>query len=123
MISDSAEKLEILKNLKKDGFVVEMDDFGSGYSSLNMLKDTPVDLIKIDMVFLKDMQNQVRSTTILSNVINMMSELGLESIVEGVETQEQFRILTGMGGKLFQGYLFAKPLPVEEFEKQFLSTT
>ena len=120
MINDSADKLEILKNLKKDGFVVEMDDFGSGYSSLNMLKDTPVDLIKIDMVFLKDMHNQVRSTTILHNVINMMTELGMESIVEGVETQEQFRILTRMGGKLFQGYLFAKPLPVEDFEEQFL---
>ena len=97
-----------------------MDDFGSGYSSLNMLKDTPVDLIKIDMVFLKDMDNQVRSATILHNVINMMAELGLESIVEGVETREQFRILTRMGGKLFQGYLFAKPLPVEAFEEQFL---
>ena len=120
MINDSADKLEILKNLKKDGFVVEMDDFGSGYSSLNMLKDTPVDLIKIDMVFLKDMDYQVRSATILHNVINMMAELGLESIVEGVETREQFRILTRMGGKLFQGYLFAKPLPVEAFEEQFL---
>jgi EAL domain-containing protein (putative c-di-GMP-specific phosphodiesterase class I) len=101
--------------------VVEMDDFGSGYSSLNMLNDTPVDIIKIDMLFLKNIQDdRSRTTTILRNMVNMMVELGLESIVEGVETQEQFRILTQMGGKLFQGYLFAKPLPLEAFEQQFL---
>ena len=121
MMNDSAEKLEIIQRLREAGFVVEMDDFGSGYSSLNMLNDTPVDLIKIDMMFLKNIQDdRSRTTTILRNMVNMMVELGLESIVEGVETKEQFQILSQMGCRLFQGYLFAKPVSVEEFEEQFL---
>ena len=120
-MNDSAEKLEIIQRLREAGFVVEMDDFGSGYSSLNMLNDTPVDLIKIDMMFLKNIQDdRSRTTTILRNMVNMMVELGLESIVEGVETKEQFQILSQMGCRLFQGYLFAKPVSVEEFEEQFL---
>lgn len=121
MMNDNAGKFEILRRLQESGFVVEMDDFGSGYSSLNMLRNMPVDMIKIDMMFINDMQNLTRTATILRNVINMMSELGLEPITEGIETEEQYRILSRMGCNLFQGYLFAKPMPVEEFEKRFLA--
>ena len=97
-----------------------MDDFGSGYSSLNMLNDMPVDVIKIDMLFLRNMQNQSKTTTILRNIIHMMSELGLVPITEGVETEEQYRVLSEMGCRIFQGYLFARPMPADEFEKRFL---
>ena len=120
MMNDDAVKIEILRNLKKDGFVIEMDDFGSGYSSLNLLKDMPVDIVKIDMMFINDMQNLSRTSIILQNLINMMNELGLAPISEGVETQEQYGILSRMGCGMFQGYLFAKPMPVEEFEGRFL---
>ena len=120
MMNDSAEKLKTISNLREAGFVVEMDDFGSGYSSLNMLNNTPVDIIKIDMMFLRNIQDQTRTTTILRNMVNMMTELGLPSIVEGVETQEQFDLLSQIGCSYFQGYLFARPIPVEEFEEQFL---
>ena len=120
MIEDNADRFETLRELQKAGFVVEMDDFGSGYSSLNMLKNMPVDIIKIDMMFVNDMKEVSRTTTILRNVINMMTELGLVPLTEGIETREQYELLSKMGCKLFQGYLFAKPMPVEEFEEKFL---
>ena len=122
MMNDSAEKLKIISSLREAGFVVEMDDFGSGYSSLNMLNNTPVDIIKIDMLFLRNIQDQMRTTTILHNMVNMMTELGLPSIVEGVETQDQCDFLSQIGCSYFQGYLFARPISVEEFEGQFLSS-
>lgn len=120
MMEDSSERFETLRELKDAGFVVEMDDFGSGYSSLNMLKNMPVDIIKIDMMFVNDMKEVSRTSTILRNVINMMTELGLVPLTEGIETEEQYELLAKMGCKLFQGYLFAKPMPVEEFEQKFL---
>jgi EAL domain-containing protein (putative c-di-GMP-specific phosphodiesterase class I) len=80
----------------------------------------PVDIIKIDMMFVNDMKEVSRTTTILRNVINMMTELGLVPLTEGIETREQYELLSKMGCKLFQGYLFAKPMPVEEFEEKFL---
>lgn len=120
MMDDKSGKYDILRNLQSAGFIVEIDDFGSGYSSLNILKDMPVDMVKIDMVFINDMQTLSRTSVILRNVINMMNELGLSPITEGVETQEQYRVLSEMGCDMFQGFLFARPMPVEDFEKQFL---
>ena len=99
------------------GFIVEMDDFGSGYSSLNQLKDMPLDGLKIDMKFLSSAINDKRSETILRYVLRMSQELGLFSLTEGVETKEQYDMLNEMGCNLFQGYYFAKPMPLDEFEK------
>ena len=96
---------------------MEMDDFGSGYSSLNMLKDMPVDILKIDMNFLSKSQNEYKAKTIVQNIIHLAEALGIESLTEGVETPAQYHALSDMGCKLFQGYYFAKPMPVEEFEK------
>ena len=120
MMNDNANRILILSRLKQAGFLVEMDDFGSGYSSLNMLKDMPVDVVKIDMVFLTRTKDSLRSQTILRNVMNMTHDLGILSLTEGVETEDQYQMLSGMGCKLFQGYYFAKPMPVEQFEKLFL---
>ena len=120
MMNDEVNRLTMLRSMQECGFLVEMDDFGSGYSSLNMLKDMPVDIIKIDMMFLHDMKAYSRTTTILRNVINMMIELGLVPLTEGVETPEQYQMLASMGCKLFQGFLFARPMPVEEFEETFI---
>ena len=96
-----------------------MDDFGSGYSSLNMLKDIPVDILKIDMVFLYKTKDQKRAETILQTIINLSEQLGMPSITEGVETPEQFALLASMGCHLFQGYYFAKPMPLNEFEDAY----
>ena len=116
MMSDQEEKLKIFNVLREKGFIVEMDDFGSGYSSLNMLKNMPVDVLKIDMNFLDENGND-RSKTIVKNVINLSNELKLTTLTEGVETKQQYSDLIDMGCVLFQGYYFAKPMPVDEFEK------
>lgn len=116
MMTDIENRVAILNDLKKEGFIVEMDDFGSGYSSLNLLKDMPVDLIKIDMTFLNESKDNEKAETILHNIISMSDELGISTLTEGVETESQYRMLASMGCKLFQGYYFSRPMPVDEFE-------
>ena len=116
MMTDQEEKLKIFNTLREKGFIVEMDDFGSGFSSLNLLKDLPVDVLKIDMNFLSKDGNE-RSNTIVKNVINLSNDLHLTTLTEGVETLKQYSDLIDMGSVLFQGYYFAKPMPLEEFEE------
>ena len=117
VMNNASEHIKTINRLRKDGFTVEMDDFGSGYSSLNMLKDMPVDILKIDMVFLSKTDDYKKSKIILNSIIDMASNLDMPQITEGVETKEQFDMLKEMGCKLFQGYYFSKPVPLEEFEK------
>ena len=117
MMTDIENRIGILNKFRESGFIVEMDDFGSGYSSLDQLKDMPLDGLKIDMKFLSSAINDKRSETILRYVLRMSQELGLFSLTEGVETKEQYDMLNEMGCNLFQGYYFAKPMPLDEFEK------
>lgn len=115
---DEPEQLiDAVKSLQNMGFMVEMDDFGSGYSSLNMLKEVPVDVVKLDMKFLSQSENNSRSGNILSSVVRLSHSLELPVIAEGVETAEQANFLKNLGCNLMQGYWFAKPLPVSEFEQ------
>ncbi|SEG37318.1 diguanylate cyclase (GGDEF) domain-containing protein [Eubacterium ruminantium] len=116
MMSDSEQRIKIFNQLRTAGFLVEMDDFGSGYSSLNLLKDLPVDVLKLDMKFLSDDTN-LKSGIIIKNIINLANELNIISLTEGVETREQFDLLVSMNCSLFQGYYFAKPMPVDSFEE------
>ena len=102
-----------------DGFMVEIDDFGSGYSSLNMLKDINADVLKIDMGFLRKTENHKRAQVILNYTIDMAHELGMKVVTEGVETKEQLDFLKEMGCEMFQGFYFDKPMPVEEFEAKY----
>lgn len=118
MMTDIEMKLQVIDRLRSDGFIVEMDDFGSGYSSLNLLKDMPVDVLKIDMVFLRKTRDAERAKIILQQIINMAQKLIIPVITEGVETEEQVGFLTDMGCEMFQGYYFAKPISLEEFEKK-----
>ena len=119
MMSDTVDILKIVDELRSYGFIVEMDDFGSGFSSLNLLKDMNLDVIKIDMQFLKDSERNMKSGIIIKNIINMSEELDIATLTEGVETAKQFEILYAMGCKLYQGYYFSKPVPLEDFEKQW----
>ena len=119
MMSDTVDILKIVDELRSYGFIVEMDDFGSGFSSLNLLKDMNIDVIKIDMQFLKDSERNMKSGIIIKNIINMSEELDIATLTEGVETAKQFEILYAMGCKLYQGYYFSKPVPLEDFEKQW----
>lgn len=116
MMTDINTRMSLLNDLKQSGFFVEIDDFGSGYSSLNMLKDMPVDLLKIDMAFLNKSNNEQKAEKIIHNIINMSYDLGIAPLSEGVETEAQYNMLSHMGCQLFQGYYFAKPMSVADFE-------
>ncbi len=105
----------ILHRLHACGYTVEMDDFGSGYSSLNVLKDLDFDIIKLDMLFLEDSGEKKRGGTILSSVVNMAKWLNLPVIAEGVETVEQADFLKSIGCNYIQGYLYSKPLPEADY--------
>lgn len=121
VIMDFQRQMELISKLREYGFSVEMDDFGSGYSSLNMLKDIYVDVLKIDMIFLQKSQDEERSKKILQMIISLSRELGMPVITEGVETVEQVQFLTRMGCDMFQGYYFARPMKVEQFEKIYFN--
>ena len=117
MIGDADAGMETLRALRAYGFIIEMDDFGSGYSSLNLLREMPVDVLKIDMVFMQKASQDMRAKAIVEDIIGLSGKLGITSLTEGVETKEQFDSLTEMGCQLYQGYYFSKPMPVEDFEK------
>lgn len=120
IMSDFQKQLVLIQRLREYGFRVEMDDFGSGYSSLNMLKNMTVDTLKVDMEFLRKTENPERTRTILKMIISLSKQLDMEVITEGVETKEHVDFLTEIGTDIFQGYYFAKPMPVSEFEKRYL---
>lgn len=109
--------LEMISRFRKSGFKVEMDDFGSGYSSLNSLKDIDIDKLKLDMKFLINMRDSKRSKIIISAVINMAKKLKLPVIAEGVEDKQTAEMLLKFGCEEMQGYYFSKLVPVAEYEK------
>ena len=106
---------EMIKRLHKYGYIVEMDDFGSGYSSLNVLKDIEMDVIKLDMLFLSEETNNTRGGTILSAVVRMAKWLRVPVIAEGVETLKQADFLRSIGCNYIQGYLYSRPLPEDQY--------
>ena len=115
---DSVNQVILL--LRQKGFLVEIDDFGKGWSSLGLLKDIHADLLKIDMSLIREIQDKPRSRTILRSIIGMAVSLGMDVISEGVETEEQLKLVREMGCRYFQGYYFSRPLPVAEFEAKVL---
>ncbi len=118
MFFDNSNELYFLLNrLQEMGFRLEVDDFGSGYSSLNMLRNVPVDVIKIDKGFLDDTLNSEKGKIVIRHTIAMAKELQLQIIAEGVETTEHVNFLKGSNCDVAQGFFFAKPMPLEEFNK------
>lgn len=107
---------DTIAKLHDKGFIVMMDDFGSGYSSLNVLKDVEFDILKIDMIFFEGSAIQGRQQNIIASIIRMAKWLGLPIIAEGVETQEQVTFLRDMGCEYVQGYYFARPMPAADYE-------
>ena len=118
-VENPQQIIEITKSLQEKGFVILMDDFGSGYSSLNMLKDLPVDVLKIDLKFLTDSEGVEagRADDILSSVVKMAKKLKLTVIAEGVETQKQVDFLRTIGCQYAQGYFFSEPVPQEDYRQ------
>lgn len=115
---DKAVLLETVNKLKSFGFKVSMDDFGAGYSSLNSLKELPLDIIKIDAEFFRSVDDIERSNLIVGETITLAKKLGMQIVAEGIETRDQVDFLAKKDCDLIQGFYFSKPLPVEEFEKK-----
>ena len=119
-VENPADLIAATRKLQEYGFAVEMDDFGSGHSSLHMLKEVPVDRIKLDLHFLTEAGDQQKGRTIISHIIQMVNDLGMKMIAEGVETEEQARFLRRQGCEEMQGFWFYRPMSVEEFEQACL---
>lgn len=109
--------LDMISTFKGLGFSVLMDDFGSGYSSLNMLKDMPLDTLKVDMAFIRELEKSKRVAVILKFIVALAEELGMSVVVEGVETQAQADYVASLGDVAIQGYFFSRPLPIPDYEK------
>ncbi len=110
--------MAIMKKIKEKGFIISLDDFGTGYSSLSMLQNMPIDIIKIDRVFIVN-ANLHKDNNIINYIILMAKQLGARTVIEGVETQEQVDFVNHIQGDIIQGYYFSKPLPKDEFEDYF----
>ncbi len=110
--------LNTVRKLKEYGFKVSMDDFGAGYSSLNSLKELPLDIIKLDAQFFREIDDKSRADIIVGDTIKLAKKLGMQIVAEGIETREQVDFLADQHCDLIQGFYFAKPLPVEEFEER-----
>ena len=109
--------IEVLPLLRKEGFTILMDDFGSGYSSLNMLKNIELDILKIDMRFVDDFASSSKAGNLITSIVRMAKWLDLDIIVEGVETKAQYDFLKSIGCDYIQGYYFSKAIPVVQFEE------
>ena len=116
--SENAEQLiQVVENFRKKGYLIEMDDFGAGYSSLNMLANLPIDVLKLDMKFIQDIHTDEKCLRMVQLIMDIARFLDVPVVAEGVEVEEQCRLLKEMGCELIQGYYFSKPVPAEEFEK------
>ena len=116
---ENMDKLnDIFNEIKSYGFYVSIDDFGTGYSSLNMLKDLPVDVLKLDRSFLTENADEHENASlIIACIVQLSTYLGISTICEGIETKEQAELLSRLGCNMAQGFFFAKPMPVTEYEK------
>lgn len=113
------QMIAAVSKLRDMGFLIEMDDFGSGYSSLNMLSELPIDILKLDMRFMQTNNDRIKGgkRNILSFTMGLSKWLQLATVAESVETEEEYELLKAMGCNMIQGYFFAKPMPVDEFEE------
>lgn len=115
-VEDSKEVIPFLSKIKENGFKVEIDDFGSGYSSFGALADLPFDILKIDMQFIRSMDRNPKVKAIIKMIIDLAKMMDAITVAEGVETEAQYLFLKESGCDIIQGYYFSKPLPKEEFE-------
>jgi EAL domain-containing protein (putative c-di-GMP-specific phosphodiesterase class I) len=124
-IQNIEQTIQTMQQLRSIGIQFSMDDFGTGYSSLSVIKQLPLAQVKIDQSFVKGLERErnQENVTIVQTILAMAKALKLEVVAEGVETQQQRQILLEQGCTLYQGYLFSKPLPINEFEALFNAQT
>lgn len=116
-VLDVKKQMELVCKLQDYGFIIEIDDFGSGYSTLNSLKDIMVDVLKMDLKFFEKTDNPERAIKIVRSVVSLANELGMPVVAEGVETLEDVKMLKSVGCQSIQGYFFAKPMSVADYEQ------
>ena len=116
-MDDQESLIDRITRIREMGFMIAMDDFGSGYSSLNTLKDIPIDILKLDMGFLRGGTNTDKGSNIIGSVIRMAHSLGLITVAEGVEKADQADMLQSLGCDIIQGYLYARPMPVTDYNE------
>lgn len=112
--------IKVVESLRRKGYVVEMDDFGSGYSSLNMLSAMPVDVLKMDRAFIRRIGDGAKDTDLVALILGIARSLKIPVVAEGVETKEQLELLRKLGCPLVQGFYFSRPLPAAEFEDKVI---
>ena len=115
--SDNKKVNALTESLKSKEFKIEIDDFGAGYSSLNLLSELTFDVIKIDMSFIRKIDKGEKNKGLLTMILKLCKDFNVTSVAEGVETDEHYKFLKEHGCDVIQGYYFSKPLPAEEFEK------
>jgi len=121
LFDELGQLINVMLKLKQAGFVLSMDDFGSGYSSLNMLKKLPVDILKLDKAFLDNFDaadDSQKEKTIVTHIISMAKDLDMEVLAEGVENESQKDFLISANCDMIQGYYYAKPMKLESFDQE-----
>lgn len=113
--TNSERVVKTMETLQKNGYLIVMDDFGAGYSSLNLLMSLPIDVLKLDKEFLLEGTSVKRAQIIIKNIVEMAGLLGIQVVCEGVETEEHLQFLKKIGCEIGQGYYFSRPLPVSVF--------
>lgn len=117
---NSDEVINVIERLRKNGYEIEMDDFGTGYSSLNLLSSLPVNALKTDREFIKNIGRNEKDDHMIEVILDIAKEINVPVIAEGVETEEQLKLLKKLGCELVQGFYFSRPLPPHEFETAYL---
>ena len=117
-VDSNIDIIDIMNKIKEKGFAISIDDFGTGYSSLSMLQNMPIDILKIDKVFV-DKANLEGDNNVINYIEDMAEHMKVRTIVEGVETKEQVEFIKKIGCDIIQGYYYSKPIPKEEFENYF----
>lgn len=120
-VEDMANSVRILDEMRRAGFRISLDDFGSGYSSLNVVQEFPIDELKLDRMFLAKTDHQERRNAVMRNIVSLAREMGIATVVEGVETREQAQFARSIGCNIAQGYYYDRPVSAAEYENRYLS--
>ena len=119
-VENEDQLVRIVDYLQKSGYTVEMDDFGTGYSSLNMLSVIPVDVLKMDRVFIQNIESDEKTVRLVELILGIAKSMNVPVVAEGVETESQLQLLKRMGCAMVQGYYFSRPLHPSDFEAKYL---
>ena len=119
--TENAEQVvQVVEGLRRKGYQVEMDDFGTGYSSLNMLSAMPIDVLKMDRAFVRNIDREEKDVQLVALILNTAKSLNIPVVAEGVETEEQMKLLKDLGCSIVQGFFFSRPLHATDFEETFV---